>query len=277
MIKYFVSFLLMAGLLVSVCGEAVAQTESEEFPISISIAQVSESVEVADEDAGILPTSPWYFLKEWRRGFVKFFKFSAEAKAEYELEIADEKALELRAVEQKDPNDEEAIVAALNNYVEAKELLEARFTSLTRVLNDKNREKAEMILDKWEQKFDEHRALFDELAEKHGDIPEVKDVSGKLDWATPLIKFRGNLDDLAETLRRIQDTDEFRDQVKEIEDIKEDIEEGSKARSARADCAAIEADLAALKQKLVTGGIAGPEFARQFGILSNELKACKDE
>jgi hypothetical protein len=282
MTKYLISFVLVAGFAVSVCDLAWAHAEDGDaagvaegdWPISITIAQVSESVPALLEADGLLPDSPWYFLKEWKRGFVKFFKFNALAKAEYELEVADEKAMELATIERNKSNDAEAITKALDNYVEAKELLEARFTSLTKVLNDKNREKAEEILDKWDQKFDEHKALFEDLAERHRDIPAVKEVEDKLDWATPLIKFRRNLDDLAEALRRIQDTEEFKEAVEEIEDIKKDIKKGSE-KEARTNCAAIEKDLADLKQKLVAGRIAGPDFAREFGILNNELKECK--
>lgn len=267
----FISFFLLLSL--SVCGAAYGQTpEAQDIPVEITIAQISDVVD--DENVGLLPTSPFYFFKELRRSVQRLFAWSAPAKAELELEITDEKAKELRVVEMKDPNDDEGIARAIENYTEAKELLEARFTSLTKVLNDKTREKAEQVLDKWDAKFDEHRELFDELAEKHSDNPAVKEVSDKLDWVTPLVKFRGNLDDLAEQLRRIQDTDEFREEVKEIEDLKKDIKEGSE-KPARTNCALIEKDIADLKQKLITGKIAGPDFAREFGILSNELKACK--
>ncbi len=278
MIKYLISFLLIAGLAVSVCGQVYAYdgegvAYEEDIPISITITQVSEVVFASTSVSGLLPTSSFYFLKEWKRGFVKFFKFGVLAKMEYELEIADEKALELSVVE-RSSNSAEALTATLDNYVDAKELLEARYTSFVKVVNDANRQKAEEILDKWDARFDAHKALFEGLVERHSDIPEVKEVSAKLDWVAPLVKFRGHLGDLKEALRRIQDTDEFRDEVKEIEDIKKDIKEGSE-KEARINCAAIEADLAALKQRLLTGGIAGPEFARQFGILSNELKACQ--
>ena len=257
------------------CGQVYAQgIDGEDIPITIEIAQVSETL--GSDVSGLLPTSSFYFLKEWKRGFVKFFKFDALAKMEYELDIADEKALELKVVEAKAPNDVEALTKAIDNYMDAKELLEARYTSFVKVVNDANRQKAEEILDKWDAKFDAHRALFDDLIARHSDIPEVQEVSAKLDWVTPLVKFRGHLGDLKEALRRIQDTDEFRDQVKENEDIKDDIKAGVEARGGfRTNCAAIEADLATLKQKLVTGGIAGPEFARQFGILNNELKECQ--
>ncbi len=277
--KYLISFLLFGGLLVSVCSAALAQEDvsisiEEELPISISIAQVSEAVR---PDVGALPGSSFYWFKELRRGIRKFFAFSHEKKAEIELEIADEKAEELKAVEAQDPNDNEAITKAISNYLDAKELLEARFTSLTKNLNDKNRQKAEEILDKWDEKIDEHRALFDRLADKFDDVPEIKDVTEKLDWITPVAKFRGNLDDLAEQLKRTQESEEFEEAVEEIEDLKEDIEEGVEARGGfRTDCAAIVGDIDALKASLRVGKIDPQDFARQVGVLIDEREKCEE-
>ncbi len=276
MTKYFISFLLLVGLSGAVCDQVFAQgIDGEDIPVEISIAQVSDTL--ADGgDAGLLPTSSFYFLKEWKRGFVKFFKFGAGAKAEYELEIVDEKARELAEVEVRSPNDGAALTRALENYVSGKELLEARFASMTKATNDATRLKAEEILDKWDAKIDEHRALFDDLAERHSDIPEVGEVTRKLDWATPMFKFRGNIKDVMEQTRRTQDTEEFRDAVKDIEDLKDDIKAGVEARVGfRTNCAAIIGDIDALNARLVTGKLDPQEFARQVGVLLDEKKKCE--
>ena len=67
-------------------------------------------------DPGVLPGSRTYFLKEWSRGFRQFFTFNPVKKAELELEIADEKSLELEKLKDKDPNNIEAIRKAVDNY-----------------------------------------------------------------------------------------------------------------------------------------------------------------
>lgn len=274
--KYIISLFVLSGLVgfgaSALAQEGVDESGVDDLPISITIAQASDVV-MDDEDVGILPTSPWYFLKEWRRGIQKFFTFSEEGKAELEIDFADEKANELKKVAANNPEDARGIENAVTNYLDAKELLEARFTSLTKNLNDQNREKAEQILDKWDAKIDAHKALFDGLAERHSDLPVMQEVGGAIDWAMPLIKFRGNLDDLSEQVRRTMDTDEFRGAVKEIEDLKSDIEEGSK-KPARSNCSIIESDIEMLKNKLIGGKISGPDFAREFGILQNELVNC---
>ena len=48
------------------------------------------------EDPGILPNSPFYFLKEWVRAIEKIFTFTSLGKSELALEIAESKILELK-------------------------------------------------------------------------------------------------------------------------------------------------------------------------------------
>ncbi len=52
-------------------------------------------------NVGTLPTSQWYFLKEWKRGITRAFTFGTIANAELELKITNIKAAEIIVMERK--------------------------------------------------------------------------------------------------------------------------------------------------------------------------------
>ena len=91
----FVSFFL--------AGAVLAHPEDE----------ITITVDLGIEDPGTLPTSPFYFLKEWRRGLKLLFTFDRVKKAELELEISNEKAAEAKKVEEENPDNIEAIKRAI--------------------------------------------------------------------------------------------------------------------------------------------------------------------
>ncbi len=118
------------------------------------------------KDVGILPTSPFYFLKEWGRGIRKFFTFDQVKKAELELKYADEKLIETaKVVNEKctqESCDKEALDKALNNYLESQKRLIQRIQTL-----DKKNPNTEKLLEKAFQRVIQHTALFDELKQKN--------------------------------------------------------------------------------------------------------------
>jgi hypothetical protein len=82
------------------------------------------------EKVGILPTSSFYFLKEWGRGVRMIFTFNPISKAELQLKFSDEKIKELREIVEKDPQNEKVIKKALSNYQKSREKLAKRLASL---------------------------------------------------------------------------------------------------------------------------------------------------
>jgi len=70
------------------------------FPASPVWAQEGaeeEAVSIGDvSDPGILPDSPFYFVKGWSRGIRLAFAFNAQKKAELELRFANEDALAIK-------------------------------------------------------------------------------------------------------------------------------------------------------------------------------------
>lgn len=90
---------------------------------TVASVGASTSVEIAP---AILPTNPFYFAKEITREVRRFFTFGKVAKAKYELEVADEKAAELRELTKLAPGNVTGIKRALENYNENVELLKSR-------------------------------------------------------------------------------------------------------------------------------------------------------
>ncbi|MEK7086960.1 MAG: DUF5667 domain-containing protein, partial [Patescibacteria group bacterium] len=79
------------------------------------------SVEVSASDLGVksvglLPTSPFYFVKEAGRSIQSFFTFNSVKRAELKLRFADEKLVEAKAVVAKEPQNEKAVIKAFDNY-----------------------------------------------------------------------------------------------------------------------------------------------------------------
>lgn len=123
----------------------------------------AEEIIAADlgvQEAGLLPTSRFYFLKEWRRGISRFFTFNPVKKAELDLKIADEKAAELLEVEKIAPEETEA---ALKNYEKAQERLKE---TLERVEETSENPNVDRLLEKLADRTVKHAQLFDELSRK---------------------------------------------------------------------------------------------------------------
>jgi len=116
-------------------------------------------------DVGTLPTSRWYFFKEWKRGITRIFTFGAIAKAELELKITNQKAAEIIEVEKVNPDDTKAIAKAIENYTKAQERLKARLAKLTE--NSENPNIAKLI-ENVDEKMGKHLAVLSERALKSG-------------------------------------------------------------------------------------------------------------
>ncbi len=146
------------------------------------IAALRTATDLGVSNGGTLPTSRWYFFKEWKRGFSMFFTFSAVAKAELQLKFTDEKAAEMVTVivdymnglilPGATPNNEEGIKGAIKNYTQAQERLSARLANLEE--NSKNPNVAK-LLELVSEKTANHLMLFNELSERRGYLDSDSD------------------------------------------------------------------------------------------------------
>lgn len=145
-------------------------------------------VEISDlgaGDPGILPTSRWYFFKEWGRALKRLFTFKPVAKAELELKITNEKAAEALKVGESEPENAEALERALANYNRNQERLKERLAKLDETSeNPRIRD----LLEKLEKQSEKHIVLFEQLAEKHIGRPKFDEIERLADEGREKIK-----------------------------------------------------------------------------------------
>ena len=141
--------------------------------------EISESITASDlgvATVGTLPTSRWYFFKEWRRGISRVFTFGTTAKAELELKITNEKAAELMTVMEVIASDREmttgldveyaiAIQKALVNYTQAQERLKDKLIVIEVKLLDKTQDDAKLLASVYE-KTNKHLILLNQIDKK---------------------------------------------------------------------------------------------------------------
>ncbi len=140
-------------------------------------AAQAEQVTIADlgvQDPGTLPTSPFYFFKEWQRGIQSLFTFNKVAKAELEAKFSNEKAAELQAVQEQRPDDERGIARALSNYQKSQERLATR---LERVQANSENPNVERLIEEIARKSVLHEKLLQEVQAKHEDKATVREFA----------------------------------------------------------------------------------------------------
>lgn len=134
-----------------------------------------ENVDLGVENPGILPSSPFYFLKEWKRSITRFFTADPVKRAELELNEANERAAEIKKLEETTPSKIEAITKAVNNYQQNMERLKARLEQLKQTSENPNVDK---LVDNLIDRSIKHNELFDSLKDK---FQEQIDLKNKLE------------------------------------------------------------------------------------------------
>lgn len=123
-----------------------------------------ELIEVEDleiENPGILSTNPFYFIKQLRRSTWRVFSVSPVKRAEFELNILNEKAAELKRLQEIFPDNNDALLDALNLYEENIYPLNKSLDKLSNL----NKKDYDDFLTKLFNTGVKHIKLFDELKE----------------------------------------------------------------------------------------------------------------
>ena len=184
---------LLFGFALSAQAHASSTAESE--VISTSTIAISD---LGVEDVGTLPTSHFYFFKEWKRSIERIFTFNKVAKAELELSITNEKAAEILGVEANTPSDSSGLKRAITNFTQAEVALKER---LAEVEGDSNNTDVAALLENADKKTQKHLFLLGQVAVRHhpGEITLTRMASGtppeNCDDASNARKTGGDCDD----------------------------------------------------------------------------------
>ena len=127
-----------------------------------SPAGLMASADLGVDNVGTLPTSYFYFFKEWGRGIDRLFTWRAVSKVKLELKITNEKAAEVIKVEKAKPDDADALKKALGNYTDAQERLNMRIGKLPAISNPN----VEKLLKEVDEKTAKHAEFLEQLAGK---------------------------------------------------------------------------------------------------------------
>lgn len=204
MLKKYTSLFLLVGFLVfGLAISAGAQTTGTVSEVTVE--------DLGIENPGLLPTSPFYFFKNWGRGIQRLFTFNTVSKAELELKIANEKAAEIKQILELNPNNIEALQRALDNYKENIDRLRVRLETVRETSENPN---VDRLLRDLADRTIKHQELFEELKEKQSAIKEkVESVQGDLNKTL-----------IAPT--KIDDPEKFRERLNEA--IQEQKDEAAK-------------------------------------------------
>ncbi len=141
------------------------------FVFAQEVAQEITTKDLGIENPGILPTSPFYFFKNFTRGVKRIFTVDPVKRADLELEIANQQAAEIKKLEEIAPNRVEAILKAVANYQSNIERLKNRLESLKETSQNPNIDK---LMEKLIDRSIKHQQLFDELKKKFEGKEELK-------------------------------------------------------------------------------------------------------
>lgn len=129
-------FLAVAFLSISVKAQTVTSTATTTVTSTIATSTVTttvtstEEIQLEDlsiEEPGILPGNPFYFFKEWRRSFQSLFTKNPTKKIELTIEILNNKAAEIKKLEEIAPQNVEELKKAILSYRETINQLKNQF------------------------------------------------------------------------------------------------------------------------------------------------------
>lgn len=193
----FISLITISFWAITVPVSAQEQTGTQETQITTK--------DLGVENPGILPSSPFYFLKEWKRGLTKLFTTDPAKKAQLELNEANERAAEIKKMEETAPQKISAISKAITKYQENTERLKNRLEALKETSQNPNVDK---LLDNLVDRSLKHQQLFDELKEKFENQTQLKEqvqaAQEKIDTV------------ITEIPGKIEDADAFRQRLEKV-------------------------------------------------------------
>lgn len=175
--KIIVLSVFLFGLTMALNFVLAQESASTSAPAALSagnyepLEEVITAADLGVEDPGILPTSRFYFFKNWGRSIQRALTFNPVKKAELELDIANQQAAEIAKMKEVAPQRTDAIEKAAANYQANIDRLQNRLGALKETSQNPNVDK---LMEKLADRSVKHQQLFDELKQKFKDKPELK-------------------------------------------------------------------------------------------------------
>ncbi|MBI4993813.1 hypothetical protein HZC33_02555 [Candidatus Wolfebacteria bacterium] len=195
-------FSLLVALILTL---SVNQGFAQAAPATSTPASVSEITlqDLGVENPGILPTSPFYFLKSATRGIQRFFTFDPVKKAELELDITNQQAAEIKKMKEISPERADAITKAAENYQNNVEKLKVRLETIKETSQNPNVDK---LIENLVDKSVKHQQLFEELKK---DFQDNADLRATLDKNQEAVS-----ENIAKIPEKFESSKEFSERLK---------------------------------------------------------------
>jgi len=132
------------------------------------------TIEEEEQPGGILPGSPFYFLKNWWRGLRLGFTFNSVKRAQLETDITEDVLDELSQVAESSQRSE-AIQKALDNYTKHTERLKTRLETLRETSENPNIDK---LLDRLSGLQSKHEEVFNRVSNRFAVTKETRQRIG---------------------------------------------------------------------------------------------------
>ncbi|MBU2529817.1 MAG: hypothetical protein KKD35_02155, partial [Elusimicrobia bacterium] len=152
-----------------------------------TVEEISVPWALGLKKVGLLPTSPFYFLKEWWRGLKIGWIRDPIKKSEVQLQILSEKLAEAEAMAQKALKPE-VLEKAFDNYANAMDKLKTRLEGLKETSENPNIDK---LLDKITEAEIRHQEVLDKILENVPEaVAQVERVRQNINQTLPLLRLR---------------------------------------------------------------------------------------
>jgi hypothetical protein len=149
--------------------------------VTLLISPVSAPLMAADSSSFVLPkvtllpTSSFYFLKEWKRGIERIFTTKPEDRVKLEISIRDERAAEIAKIKSDPSVKNETLEDAVSSYTDSNTLVDSSIEALKSV----DREKAISYIANDQEHLDAHKSILTGLEDKISD-PDTKQALSEI-------------------------------------------------------------------------------------------------
>jgi rubrerythrin len=189
--KKIILSLLICGLISGFSANLIFAEETTTTTIVDTTTTTVEEMSVPEalglKKVGLLPTNPFYFLKEWGRGLKIRLTGDPVKKSEVQLQILSEKIAEAEAIAQK-ATKPEVLEKVFGNYEDSMDRLKIRLEGLKDTSENPNIDK---LLDRISEAEVRHSEVLDKILEKAPQaLIRIERVRQKINQTLPILRLK---------------------------------------------------------------------------------------